>query len=185
MKKLIVPCMIVASSLLWAPLCDASYLIRLKNTGRVVTPLYWFEGDKVYFYCSGGVAGIERKEIDRIEQLKTEDGEDIIKPSAIDAKKELSPLTPAAGKKPNVPEKPSEVKDEKVDLNAYKDKKTKMTTELDDLLQKQREATARGDNEAKEKIMQQIRNISSQIYQITDEVKEKNKGKLPEGWWEK
>ena len=81
--------------------------------------------------------------------------------------------------------KPSEVKDEKVDLNAYKDKKTEMTTELDDLLQKQREATARGDNEAKEKIMQQIRDISSQIYKITDEVKEKNKGKLPDGWWEK
>ena len=68
-------------------------------------PAYWFEGNKVYFYVSGGVAGIERKEIDKIENLKTEDGEYIIRPSAIDAKKELPPLTPAAEKKPNEPEK--------------------------------------------------------------------------------
>jgi hypothetical protein len=26
--------------------------------------------------------------------------------------------------------------------------------------------------------------ISTKIYDLTDELKEKNNGKLPEGWWE-
>jgi len=65
-------------------------------------------------------------------------------------------------------------------LNAYKDKKTKMTVELDALLEKQREAAGRGDNEAKEKIMEEVRNTSRQIYRLTDEVNEKNKWKLPD-----
>ena len=72
-----------------------------------------------------------------------------------------------------------------MDLNAYKNKKKQMTAELDTLLERQREAAGRGDNEAKEKIMEEIRNTSGQIYKITDEVKEKNKGKLPDGWWDK
>ena len=60
-----------------------------------------------------------------------------------------------------------------------------MTSELDGLLEKLREATDRKDNKAKEKIKEEIRAKSGQIYKLTDEVTEKNKGKLPEGWWEK
>jgi hypothetical protein len=30
-----------------------------------------------------------------------------------------------------------------------------------------------------------MRKTSAQIYNLTDEVTKKNKGKLPEGWWEK
>ena len=184
MKKRIVPFLILALSLLWAPVSDASYLILLKNAGRVVTSMYWLEGDMIYFYCAGGIAGMERRVIVRIETLKTEDGEYIDKTPAKAAKKELPPLPPAA-EKAKGPEKPPEAKEEKVDLKAYKDKKAQMTVELDALLEKQREAAGRGDNEAKEKIMGEIRNASTQIYKLTDEVKEKNKGKLPDGWWEK
>jgi len=183
MKKTISSLVILLMFLVPA-LGDAAYLLRLKNAGRVVTSMYWFEGNKIYFNYAGGVAGMERKEIDRIETLKTEDGEDIDKTSANAAKKGLPPLPPAA-EKAKEPEKPPEAKEEKVDLNAYKDKKTKMTVELDALLEKQREAAGRGDNEAKEKIMEEVRNTSGQIYKLTDEVKEKNKGKLPDGWWEK
>jgi hypothetical protein len=184
MKKRIVPFLILALSLLLASISDASYLIRLKNGGQLATPAYWTEGKWIFFYCVGGTAGIERKEIDRIEKLKTEGGEYIDKTPAIAGKKELPPLPPAAEKEKG-PEKPPEAKEEKVDLNAYKDKKAQMTVELDALLEKQREAAGRGDIEAKEKIMGEIRNTSSQIYKLTDEVKEKNKGKLPGGWWEK
>ena len=184
MKKRIVPFLILALSLLWAPISEASYLIRLKNGGQLLTPAYWTEGKWIFFYCVGGTAGIERKEIDRIEKLKTEGGEYIDKTPAIAGKKELPPLPPVA-EKAKGPEKPPEAKEEKVDLNAYKDKKAQMTVELDALLEKQREAAGRGDNEAKEKIMGEIRNTSTQIYRLTDEVKEKNKGKLPDGWWEK
>lgn len=70
MNKSIIPCLTVALSLLWAPVGDASYLLRFKNAGSVATPAYWFENDTIYFYITGGVAGLERKEIDKIEKLK-------------------------------------------------------------------------------------------------------------------
>jgi hypothetical protein len=70
MNKSIIPFLTVALSLLCAPVGDASYLLRFKNAGSVATPAYWFENDTIYFYITGGVAGIERKEIDKIEKLK-------------------------------------------------------------------------------------------------------------------
>ena len=98
MKKRIVPFLILALSLLWTSIGDASYLLRLKNKGRVVTPMYWVEGDKIYFSYAGGVAGMEKEEIDKIEKLKTEDGEYIYKTPAIAGKKELPP-SPSQRKK--------------------------------------------------------------------------------------
>jgi len=73
MKKTISSLVILLMFLVPA-LGDAAYLLRLKNAGRVVTSMYWFEGNKIYFNYAGGVAGMERREIDRIETLKTEDG---------------------------------------------------------------------------------------------------------------
>ena len=75
--------------------------------------------------------------------------------------------------------------EEKIDLKAYKNTKDQMVIELDGLMEKLRDATRRKDNDAKEKIKEEIREKSGQIYQLTDEVTKKNKGKLPEGWWEK
>ncbi len=36
-----------------------------------------------------------------------------------------------------------------------------------------------------EKAKEEMRKTSAQIYNLTDEVTKKNKGKLPDGWWEK
>ena len=184
MKKRIIPILTVALSLLCASVCDAYYLLRLKNRGMVTTPAYWFEGNKIHFYVSGGIASLERREIDKIEDLEKEVSDYRQRTAAIQVKKE-TPSAPPAAEKAKEPEKPPDAKNEKVDLNAFKEKKTQMTAELDDLLLKQREAAARGDNEAKEKTLQEIRNISGEIYKLTDEVKEKNKGQLPNGWWDK
>ena len=64
MKKTI---SILVVLLLFLPpaLGNASYLIRLKNGRQVATPMYWFEGKRIFFYTAGGTAGMERSEIDR------------------------------------------------------------------------------------------------------------------------
>jgi hypothetical protein len=53
-------------------LSSPSYLIRLKNGRQLTTPMYWFEGQRIFFYTAGGTAGMERTEIDRIEKLETD-----------------------------------------------------------------------------------------------------------------
>ena len=165
---------------------DASYLIRLKNGGELATPRYWVEGKQIYFYYGGGIAGIERKEIDRVERYEKETDDYMDTTLENIGKRELPPLS-SIPEKAQGPETTPEVKggEEKVNLEAYKNKKDQMTAELDGLLEKLREATRTKDKDAKEKIRKEIRETSAQIYKLTDEVKEKNKGKLPEGWWGK
>lgn len=50
---------------------SSSYLIRLKNGRQLTTPAYWFEGKRIFFYIAGGTAGMERTEIDGIEEHET------------------------------------------------------------------------------------------------------------------
>ena len=162
---------------------DASFLIRLKNGGQLATPMYWIEGRLIFFYYAGGVAGMERKEIERVEKYEEQAG---VFGAQAAGTRELppSPPLPATGEAPD-PGVPADTREEKVNIQAYKDKKDQMTVELDDLLEKMREAAARKDEAAREKAMEEIRAKSGEIYKLTDEVTKKNKGKLPEGWWEK
>ncbi|MBU0575060.1 MAG: hypothetical protein KJ704_02305, partial [Proteobacteria bacterium] len=46
----------------------ASYIIRLKNGGELRTPLYWLEGNQIFFFYGSGIAGIERIVVDRVER---------------------------------------------------------------------------------------------------------------------
>ncbi len=164
---------------------DASSLILLKNGGQVVTRFYWFEGRYIFFYYAGGTAGIERKEIDRIrsseDREKHDTGNIIVWNPGI---KDLPPELPIM-KKAQESVKPKEEKEAKVDIEAYRKKKDQLKVELDGLLEQQRQTAGSADEDAKGKIREGIVNVSTQIYKLTDEVTEKNKGKLPDGWWGK
>lgn len=50
------------------------FILRLKNGGRVVTSSYWVEERLIYFNYGGGIAGIEKKEIELIERQEKETG---------------------------------------------------------------------------------------------------------------
>ena len=79
----------------------------------------------------------------------------------------------------------NEKTEEKPDIDYYKEKKSQMKAKLDRTLDKLREATKNKDPEAKKNATDEMRKISAEIYDLTDELKKKNKGELPEGWWEK
>ena len=182
MKKTI-SALIIFLMFLVPALSNASHIIRLKNGGQLTTPGYWTEGKWVFFFCVGGTAGIERSVIERIERYETDDLQgmslwDPAKTAPPPARAEKA-AEPKAAAPENQPAKP------KLDLKEAKERKERMTSELDGLAEKMREAARVQDNEAKEKIREQLRNMGTQIYKLTDEVKEQNKGKLPDGWWER
>jgi len=181
MKKMLAA--ITLFSLLLLPAAsDASFLILLKNGGQLTTPLYWIEGRMILFYYAGGVAGMERKEVERIEAHQTSaplamglgDPGKIAPPPARVEKTEEPAAAPEAK-----PAKP------KLDLKEAKERKDRMTTELDVLAEKMREAGRAGNEAEKEKLRMQLRSMGTEIYQLTDEVQQQNEGKLPGGWWDR
>lgn len=185
MKKTISSLVILLMFLVPA-LGNASYLIRLKNGGQLATQAYWTEGKWLFFYCVGGTAGMERMEIDRIERDDTYDNMGAVGGNIEKKAPPPPPQTKEGVEKQELPQ-PSQAKEkeEKIDLKALKNKKDQMTAEVDKLIEKMEEASDRNDNDAKQKIKEEIRAKAEQIYKFTDEVTEKNRGKLPDGWWEK
>jgi len=157
--------------------CLSSYLIELKNGSIFITYHYWAEGRQIKFYCSGGVVGIEKEFVKAIRKLDTAYKEEIdSKQDSVDPKSKTnrkSGITTTEKKENGT-----------VDLKYYIEKKIALTAELADSLERLREATRNKDPEAKNKSRDEMRKISAKIYDLTDELKEKNNGKLPEGWWE-
>jgi hypothetical protein len=163
---------------------DASYLIKLKNGRQLATPEYWFEGKLIFLYYAGGITGMERAEIEKIEKYDNETKEYTDKTLEKKATGASPVLSSVPGKKQEPDNRPETKKgDEKVNLEVYKKKKDEMTVELNRLLGKIREENKKKDKDAKEKTREEMRNLSTEIYNLTDEVTKMNNGKLPEGWW--
>lgn len=161
---------------------NASYYIHLKNGGKLLTPLYWQEGGEIYFFYAGGIVGVKSRDIGRIEK-----GSGGVHGDGDSSPDQLIPrenppriITPS-------PAKTEETKTgkEKIDIADYKNRKDRLEKELEDLLEKRRAAKSRKDETARKRLTEEIINVSSQIYQMTDDVTLKNGGQLPEGWWKK
>lgn len=103
-KSISSPVILIFLLLLIPAVSDASYLIRLKNGGELATPRYWIEGKQIYFYYGGGIAGIERKEIDRVERREKETVGDMDATLENIDKKDSPPVTSVTEKAPG-PEK--------------------------------------------------------------------------------
>ena len=164
--------------------CAADYLIRLKNGRQVTTSAYWYEGTRIFFYTAGGIASMDRSEMIRVDSDEVDNRINAVMVNKGKEEKAVpSPSSPA--EKPQEQTPPTQISKEKIDLKQYMGQKDRMMVELDGLMEELRSATSRKDDNAKEKIREEIRAKSGQIYQLTDEVKKKNQGKLPEGWWDK
>ena len=192
MKKTILSLIILLLFLVPA-LGNASYLIRLKNGGQLFTSAYWFEDRMILFYCPGGIAGMERREIDRIERDDTYDnlgtvGRDIEKKAPPPPPKTEKPQEP--GKSPvEAEQKAEEILSpqkprEKIDLKAYQDKMARLKADLNKTLARIRKATTNKDLGAKDEATADNRKISAEMWKLTEELQEKNNGKLPDDWWE-
>ena len=197
MKKRIIPILTIALSLLCASVCDAYYLLRLKNRGMVTTPAYWFEGNKIHFYVSGGIASLERREIDKIEDLEKEVSDYRQRTAAIQVKKE-TPSAPPDAEKAKEPEKPSaegepnsekslsaQTPSEKMDLKPYVDKMTSLKAEANRAQERLRTAIKDRDLAAEAEAAADRRKISAEMQELTNELKEKNNGELPAGWFDR
>jgi len=177
MKKYVLLCFIIIIAGLMVPaISESAYLIHLKNGGRLSTPQYWEENQELKFYVAGGVVGIEKNLVKRVEKY-TIDGSEFYEAKASEkgpaeaekkAEKTLVPKTPSV----------------KIDLKVYQDKMAKLKAELNKTLTRIRHTTANKDLDAKNKAIEDNRVISAEMWKLTDELERNNNGKLPVDWWE-
>jgi len=183
MKKIILSAFILISFFAFPLLSHASYIIHLKGGGQFITSKYWEEDGQIKFFVSGGMMGIDKDTVRKIEKSNIDANEyyEINKPEK--ASPQVDRTLEKAIKKDAIPPD-SAAKKEKVDIKAYQDKMRKLKAELDKTLEIVREAEKNKDIDAERKARADLRQISTEIYNLTDELKEKNNGELPAEWWE-
>ena len=71
----------------------------------------------------------------------------------------------------------------KINFEYYKNKNLQLKAKLNEAIKRIRESSKNKDLEAKNKAREDMRKISGQIYDLADELKEKNNGVLPDDWW--
>jgi hypothetical protein len=180
-------------ALTWPSLSAASYLIQLRNGRQIVTSQYWQQEQRIMFYIDGGVGGVPESAVLRIQTVDDPPASDL----ASVAEQKVTPQAerraiPQAEQKvtPQAEQKvasQAEVqrdggKTPKLDLEAYRKKKEEIKSQLDAAIERFREASSAHDAEEKAKIQREITAWSKKLFDLTDEVKQKNQGRLPEGW---
>jgi hypothetical protein len=169
----------------------ASYLLQLKNGNEVRTSRYWEEGDEIRFYIYGGIAGIHKGFVIGITKSNLNGKEKTVgkevketsqAPLVIGAPKSKESAQTRSSEIESKPSGSSE-KSKVIDFDHYREMKNVLKEKLEDALQRNREATARQDQDAKESTRREYLQFSKQIIDLGDELKRKNKGVLPY-WWD-
>ncbi|KAF0157565.1 MAG: Uncharacterized protein FD159_1379 [Syntrophaceae bacterium] len=189
MKKIILSAFILISFFAFPLFSHASYIIHLKGGGQFITSKYWEEDGQITFFVRGGTMGIEKDTVKVIEKSKihaddyqTNQSKQIIPKVTPALEKTIKEETVPHANVTTVPE--ANAKEEKVDLKAYREKMDKLKADINKTLTRMRKATASKDQIAMDGAIEENRRISAEMWKLTDELKAKNKGKLPDDWWE-
>jgi len=178
------PILLVASMALFTypSIGLATYLVQLTNGNQFITSGYWEDGRQIRFYSGGGAVAVAKASVSTIKEM------DIAMESQTDVRSiissprapEMLPEQDAPGRETSAGTKSA---DPIISMDTYKEKKRLLQAELDRALEGFREASGHGNPEAKKKAIRDITEASGQMIKLTDEVKEKNNGVLPD-WWE-
>jgi hypothetical protein len=166
-------------------LSAAAYLIQLRNGRQVMTSHYWQQEHTIMFYTAGGVAGVAESAVLRIQAV--DDPPELELPHAAEQKAADTAgqkTADTAGQKAADQAEAHREREQKppFDLEASRHKKEELKSQLDTTLERYRAASSAHDREAKTKLQAEITAWSKQLFDLTEEVKQRHQGRLPEGW---
>lgn len=162
-------------SLVYPCVSSAAYVIKLRNGRKFVTSQYWQDDRHIRFYLHGGVVGIADSSVLAIQEYHAQHAEEV------PLKEESVPVIPVVSVQiANVKNDPEDTKP--IDFEIYKKMKDLLKSQIDSTLEKYRDASNNRKDEDKEKAQQDITELSKQLFVLTDDVKKKNNGNLPDGW---
>ena len=172
-------------ALVWPGLSAASYLIQLRNGRQVATSQYWKEGHTIMFSTAGGVGGVPESAVLHILTVEDPPASDLAHAAAPQG---VSPAPPQGALPTEQPAPPqTEVPKgggtiSQRELEAYLHKKEELKAQLDLAVERYREVSSAQSPEEKATLQREITAWSKQLFDLRDEVKQKNQGRLPEGW---
>ena len=146
----------------------SGFLITLKNDRAIYAENYEMDGNQIILYLDTGTMKFAKDEIKSIAQSK--------RPIEEIEKKEEKISPP----KPDEKVKGKEPGSGKEDIDQYKKRKIETRTRLDEAKKVYFEATNKEEKDKARKIML---SISKELFELQEEVKEKNKGTIPT-WWQ-
>ncbi|MBN1841595.1 MAG: hypothetical protein JW883_04830 [Deltaproteobacteria bacterium] len=180
MKRVSLTALVIAL-FAYPSICSPSYLIQLTNGNEFVTDQYQEESGQIRFYSHGGAVGIPKDSVRKIRES------DIILETQIDSRWALlSPKAPDMSLIQDEPGKEPCAGEKRVNAipsrKYYKGEKLRLVAELDKALEEFRQASGNRDSEAKKKAMGDMARLSKKISDLINQLKEMNKGVLPD-WW--
>ncbi len=167
--------------------CFSSFRIELTNGSEYITARYWEADSTIQFYYHGGIVSIPKDSIDTIAESDEAHYEEPTSGSIQPVPEEAStePARNAVnGRNKALQREHVEAPDEEVDLGYYEETNSQLKVHLGSSLKLLREASRNRDQKGKERAKEEIEEYSRRIYELGDELRAKNKGVLPEDWWE-
>ena len=187
MKKFILSIVIIAF-FIYPSVCLSSYLVELKNGSTFITNHYWKEGRQIKFYYRGGVVGISKDLVRKIRESDLPYKEEVVE--------EKAPPTP------NVPEvapkeagekageeveaaKKTEAKSSEIDVEYYQRMNEELWEKYREANETRRQAKTDRNQPQYDQARQKIIEVINKLSELSSELKEKNKGVLPDWWQDK
>ena len=190
MKRLLAT-WVMTALLIYPSICMATYLIQLTNGKEFIISEYWEEGNQVKFYYYGGLITIDKDQIQAITESDKAYVEEVLDTRAPEAPgigaKQPAAETKLGAKESSLEKKTAPEKEgteEEIDFEYYRDKRLVLKSKLAEAMERVRVATRNKDLEAKKKAKQDMRKYAGEIYRLKDELTEKNKGVVPDQWWQ-
>ena len=167
--------------------CHSSFLIELKNGHEYITDQYWQTGSNLQFNYYGGTVSIPESSV--VSIVKSDRPHYEIAPVAAEGSESRRPSGRAQGdasgdEGKTGQERPFGETGEEVDIQSYRERNIELKNGLGSALRELRESSRDRNKLGKKYARERIIKYSSQLYSLTDKLKRKNGGVLPEDWWE-
>jgi hypothetical protein len=172
-------------ALVWPGLSAASYLIQLRNGRQVATSQYWKEGHTIMFSTAGGVGGVPESAVLHILTVEDPPESDLAHAAAPQVMPQVAPQVVPQAEQHAPPQAEGSREGGTLsqrELEAYGHKKEELKAQLDLAVERYREVSSAQSPEDKATIQREITTWSKQLFDLRDEVTQKNQGRLPEGW---
>ena len=163
-------------------ICFSSYLIELKNGSTFITNHYWKEGRQIKFYFRGGIVGISKDLIRKISESELPYGEEVVEEKALPTPDVQEVAPKEAWKKAG---EETEAESKEIDVEYYQRMNEELWEKYREANEIRRQAKTDRNQPQYDQARQKIIEVINKLSELSSELKEKNKGVLPDWWQDK
>ena len=175
--------------LMYPLICFSSYIIHLKDGRQVATDQYWEEADQIKFKQYGGVIGIQKDLINKIEDVGDlpEKKKKVVVRKAVETSEKLEtdkekvtePAKKAGAEEQTAPSSPEDVAKKK----AFIEEKRVIIDEINNTSSAFKEAKAKKDRVKKDEYWEKRLLLREDLTKLRQHVMSEYGGTLPP-WWD-